>query len=633
VAVDLTPEQEDLLEAILRKWRSAETTHKRHRKDWDRWDALYHSRRDLLQAHASASPRDRDMVLDDARKEFGADLLIPYAFSVVETVLPRLLSNRPRMLFTPRNEESARNVANVRDVMDAQQHKANYELKLQTTGRSGLIYGLGVQHLAWRREEADRKRLVPRVLGNIDGRGEWAEESYRQVVWDDPDVQDVSPYDFLWDPYGACMNTVGYVFHRTWRSTEYVLAKVARGDWGSKVGGVDLEREDLEGGEGKARYVELWKPRWNAQGNRIDLKEHIHEVWQFHDGRRVVTIVNQKWPVALAENPAWHGRMPFHIYRPTEVLHAFCGKSEIEPMEDLQHEMNMLRTDRRWNALMKLHQSYFYDEGTVDPDEIKIGPGTLNPVNAGGVPLRDLLHPVSVGDIPNSSYQEEAALQADIERVTGISDPVSGASTGAEQTATGVQLVQAAAGLRIQAKTRRIELELIKPSAEDWLALNQQRIREEREIVVPASPEPGNPERRWAWRKIGPQQLQGEFDVVPDGGSTAPDNVPQMRQDAQMLQQLMGLPGVDPRKVLPLVIEKLGIKAPETLLMPEVHVPPQTLDILAEQLAQVMPAEVVNQLIEGALNAALAQEEGGPAAASPEQAPSEPGQPPEQAVA
>jgi hypothetical protein len=66
--VDLSPEQQALLREMTQKWDAADTTHKRHREQWDRLDALYHSRRDFLQAHASASPRDRDSVLNDARK-------------------------------------------------------------------------------------------------------------------------------------------------------------------------------------------------------------------------------------------------------------------------------------------------------------------------------------------------------------------------------------------------------------------------------------------------------------------------------------------------------------------------------------------------------------------------------------
>lgn len=627
-ARELTPEQRDLLADSTRKFEAADAVHKPLRKEWDRWNRLYHSHRDLVKAHAGA-PRDQDRreVLEEARRTFDEDLLIPYAFSTVETVLPRMISNRPRMLITPRNEASARNVENMRVIVDAQQHRCNYELKLQTTARSGLIYGLGVQQVEWRTQTEKRKRIERRMHGDVDGLGEWCEAEYDCVLWDDPDANDVSIYDFLWDPYGACMDTVGYVIHRTWRSTGYVLGKLAPGENGEPPawGEIALDREDLEGDGSKRVYTELWSPRWNAQGKSVDLKEPVHEVWQIHDGHRIVTILDRKWPVAVAPNPAWHRRMPFAIFRPTEVLHQFCGKGEIEPIEDLSREMNRLRSDRLLNAALKLHPSYFYEEGTLDPDNVKVGPGLMNAVQAGGIPLSQLLYQFNVGDIPNSGYQEQQALMVDLERVSGISDEVSGAS-GAEQTATGVQLIQAAAGMRIQNKTRRLELELIRRAAELWLSLNQQRITQERDVLEPMTTTPDDPERRWSWRKVGPAQLQGEFDIEPDGGSTAPENVPQKRQDAQMQMTMIGLPGVDPRKMVPLILENMGIKQPESVLLPEVHVPPQTLELVAQALAENgMDAGAANDLIGWALNAALDAEEQGDA----QQMPGEPEQPPE----
>jgi hypothetical protein len=221
--------------------------------------------------------------------------------------------------------------------------------------------------------------------------------------------------------------------------------------------------------------------------------------------------------------------------------------SVIDPIEDLQRELDWLRTDRRWNAMMKLHQTYAYNDGVVDPAQIKIGPGRLIPVN--GDP-RDLLVPLTVGDIPNSGYQEEAALRADIERTTGVDDTVAGNDGGAAQTATGVQLVQAAAGVRIQAYTRRMELELIKPQAVAVAGAEPAAHRGwSSEMRVPSMPRPGEPDGAGRGGRSGRRQMAGEFDVEPEGGATAPDNVPQDRQDAQMLMAgRWADPGVDPHQ-------------------------------------------------------------------------------------
>jgi hypothetical protein len=390
----------------------------------------------------------------------------------------------------------------------------------------------------------------------------------------------------------------------------------------------DLTADDIEAHSSKERYTETWSRRRNFQGDNAVFKDAIHEILEIHDGTDVTIIVDRQWPVANFKNPHPTGRYPFQIFRPTELEHQFAGKGEIEPMRDLQYEMNALRTDRRWNALFVMHQSYFYEDGTIDPKAIKKGPGMLNPVNSGGS-LRDILMPMTVGDIPFSSYRETEEMKGDIDRTTGISDPASGVGD-AGQTATGVQLVQAAAGVRIQNKTRRLELELIRPQAQDFLALNQQRLAEPRDIPVPAPASVGEPDRRWTWFSVGPAQMAGEFDAIPDGGSTAPENVPQMRQDAQMFLSLAQHPMADGRKMFVLALRNMGIDQPEAYLSSMQDLPPQTLDFIQAALVDQLslPPDQVHALLADATEQAMQQAQEQQMAPG---APQAPGQgPPEQ---
>lgn len=597
---DLTPEDDALLKACLDWFSAAESEHKAYERQWDHQDSLYFGHKRMVDAYTSASPRDRDGVLSDGRKEFGAELHIPYVFSMVETIMPRVLSNRPRMLWLPRSKTAEQNVENVRIVCDAQQQRANYELTLQTTARSGLKHGLGVQKCYWRREERDTFQLVK------SSTGEWVRQPVKKVCWDDPDVDDVDIRDFFWDPFGDSMDTVRKVMHRTWRDSKYVLAKVQSGDWNKYP---QLDAEDLKSMQSKEKYDQAWADRRKAQGvtsGNTSGGSDIHEVWEIHDGEKVYTVLDRRVIVKEMESPYWEWRLPFHIYRPVEVEHRFVGYGVIDPIEDLQKELDWLRTDRRWNAMLKLHQAYAYQDGALDPALMKIGPGSLTPVN--GDP-NDILKPLMVGDIPNSGYQEEVNLQRDIERTAGVDDTVAGASGGgggAAETATGVQLVQAAAGLRIQAYTRRMELELITPEARQWLAMNQQHWTQERDVRV-EDPQQPDPDRRWTWRTVGPAELAGEFEVVPEGGSTAPDNIPQQRQDALQAMQLWGQdPGVDRRKLTVWAMDKFGIASPDAFLAAPQVVPPETLDLIVEQLtSQGVPALDAKTLVGDALSAAL----------------------------
>lgn len=601
------PEQRQLLEQIVSKvTASEETVHKYNTEHWDHLDSLYHSVKKLRSAHAGASPRDRYPIMRDAQAEFGHELFIPYAFSVVETVLPRLLSHRPRMLVLPRNQASERNVENMRATIDAQQGQIDYELVLQSVAKQALTLGLGWQKTGWRTREAPTEKVVPAsyILQKLGK--PWAVAKTTEKLFDDPYAEACDAYDVITDGYASSADNAAWICHRTWRNTGYVLDKLKSGDWDP---GIEITKQDLDENGAAQRYSDVWRGRLSNQGRPSPSERNtdIHEVLEFHDRCHIVTILDRQWVVATAENTIWYGRLPFQCYRPTEVPNQLRGKGEIEPMEDLQMETNALRTDRRWNALMKLHTAYFYNDGLVDPHLIKIGPGALNPVN--GDPA-DVLKEVTVGDIPNSSYREEQALQADIERTTGISDSTAGADAGAAQTATGIQLVQAAANARIQLKTRRAEAELCKPAAKHWARLNQRRILEQREYRN-EPPTPDDPERRWSWFQVGPNELAGEFDFEVEGGSTTPENIPQKRQDAQLKAQILGaMPEVNRRMLVLNILEDLGFKHPDGMMNPPVHVPPQTLDLIVQALVeQGADPAMAQQIVAGAYDVALDLEE------------------------
>ncbi len=126
---------------------------------------------------------------------------------------------------------------------------------------------------------------------------------------------------------------------------------------------------------------------------------------------------------------------------------------------------------------------------------------------------------------------------------------------------------------------------------------------------MPAPPVPGEPERRWAWFKLGPNELMGEFDYEVEGGSTAPENVPQQRQDAQILTALMSGPLgqlFEARQMAIVILEKMGLKNPEGRLQEGVLVPPATLDVIAGHLAEMgMDPGVARQIVEASLHEVL----------------------------
>lgn len=597
MAWDLPDEFKPLLDKPKAGFESAEKRHKSYRKRWDRYYRLYRSHQQFREQYQNASEPDRDQGLRDMQREWGAELFIPYSFEVVETILPRAVSNRPRMLVLPRADTREENVENMRMLVDSQQEQVAYELKLQETAKSGFIYGLGIQKSMWRRDVRQVPVLERATDAQVTG-SEWVQGTGQKVLFDDPDCENVDIFDFFWDPFASELRRgkCKWALHRTWRDTGYCQRMLIQGAWNNPSAFPPSEVKALAS---TAEFETAHRERMEAGGQeQFDMSsDDLHEVWEWHDGEQVITILDRQVPVQADRNPAWHGDLPFQAYRPnTSGIKELPGIGEIEPIEHLQYEINTLRSQRRDNSSFVLQRAFAYADGLVDPDNLKVGPGTAIPVN--GDP-RELLFPLPVQDIPASGYQEEEGLKADIERVTGISDSVTGASDGA-QTATGVQLVQAAANFRIQAKTRRLEVEVIYPEAAQWVSLNQQKITSERKM---AFPEPGSQGERWKQVKLGPAELAGDMFIVCEGGSTAPDNPAEQLQRAQFIWNMFrDNPAVDQKELLRHVIRLSGVKQPDTWLAPDQRIPLPFLNILLQQLEkqglpQPQAQEAIQQML------------------------------------
>lgn len=571
-------EDQRLLEGVIALLNVWEPYHRRWVQRANHFYALYRSVQNWRKQLQSSSPRGMDDVVRDGQDVFGPELFIPMCFSTVETIIPAMLAAPPEMNnIRARTEASEPNVANVKAMIESQHEQMNYELELQTIAKDGLIYGTGVQKTYWKEDYRKRRQLMP----SAEPAGGPVPVDLMQMVYDDPDCTAVDPKDWICDPFSQKLQDSDGCFHRMWFSNRAVMRRLQSGKWRNLTG------EGLAELASSSKYDELISERERAtpeparESRSSSGKQPLHEVLEFHDGEQVVTILDRQVVVASGPNPNWHGQLPFQVYRPTEITHEIHGMGEIEPIEKLQEELNALRTERRYNAALVLQRVFAYHEGLVEKEDIQFGPGFAIGVN--GDP-RELIFPIQVGDIPNSGYEEEDRITGDIDRVSGISDTVAGAGLSGGDTATGVQLVQSAASRRIENKTRRLELEIIDPGGQQMLELDQQRILDNREVRIPATPTPDNPDRRWAWTQIGPYDLMGQFEVKCTDRSTQPENIPQQRADAQMGMTLLGEnAAVDQRKLVEWSARKLGIDQPETILAaPQATIPAATLDRLGQ---------------------------------------------------
>lgn len=620
---DISPEMRSLLEEAVEFESCTRSQHEYHRRRFEKFYKMYRSYKGLRADFTRAeSGRDVGDILQSARAGFGTDLFIPMVFGIVETTLPRMLGENPRLLVTPGDPDSEDNVDGMKLMVNRQQERRDFPLASQSVAKSGLQYGLGVGKTPWIRETKHAPVLQQMQVAAIDPQTQqpamqpvqvqdpqtgamvvvqqpvmtlqWvpSEERVEQVKYEGPTFEACDIFDWIWDPDAYDMRTLERCIDRRWRSDRYCKAMFDSKAWVLPEG---WTLEDALRGGSRSKRDEVWGDRMAAIGEpRADSREReIHEVWEYWGSDdQVIVVLDRQLVVASGPRPYWHGEMPFQIYRPTEVLHEMVGIGEIEAVEDLQLEINTLRSQRRDNAALVLQRPFAYYDGFLDPEQIDFGAGKMWPMDG---PPSEIFFPIPLQDIPFSSYREEDSLKADADRASGLSDTVMGGSDGgAPETATGLQMVHTAAGIRIQFKTSRFERETVKSCCRQWVALNQQYVVSER--VEPGPPKPGEGDREFSWYKLGPAELAGSFAIEPEGGSMSPQNeVVRQQQAVAEYTLLRPDPLINPIKVVTETLTKLGKKNPEAWLAPQMPmVDPRALDLVRDTLAAeqgVDPAE------------------------------------------
>jgi hypothetical protein len=613
---DLSPEHQVALTKTVTK--GVEVAEKVHNAYLSRWKEAYqlHRNHTAIKEYVRTA-RDQDAALRDAENYWKSQLFIPLVFSAIESIVPRALSNNPTMTVRPTKPEAAAKCKRVKETLEQQQRNISYDLKLQPTARRGFKYGLGVQKTYW---ETKKRRIVKREPRRIL-RGDKAVQA-EIIAFQGPQVEDVEIADFFWDPAAKDVESARWLIHRTWRDTHYIKSRMEQGDW--FVGGdgnplsPDAITEHLKmiGDAGSGSYTAA-----NAWGDRLDSlgisgqdtrAGRDHEILEYHDRERVYVVINRQFVAVCDITPFWHQEMPFQIFRPTLQEGEFVGISEIEPIKHLAHEINTVRGLRLDNAKFVVNRVTAYMEGMVDPETLKRGPGALIPTIANP---NEILFQLPVEDLPASSYRETEEIKSDFDRATGIDDSTAGAGAAGD-TATGIQLVQGAANVRIAQKTKNMMAELIRPASRQWCELNRQHLPRDEQVRIDT--EDGG----YRFENVDPEDF-ADVDVAPDAGSTEPENRVQKVNDAlTVFNQLVQNPQIDQRKLVTYLLEQNEIPDPESFLAPEAPNVGDALMLVAEQLREGgMPDDEITAFMEP-LAAQLAppeaaQEQGGQPADQP----------------
>lgn len=537
-------ENTELARDIVNKFTSTIAFRTPYKNKWDRFYKMYRG------------------VLEETNYPWQSNIWVPLSFSTIETVVPRLVSNRPQIDVLPREPNDDRYAQIMGKVIDYQWDQMNMNVILPEAVKEMCIYGTVVLKVSWYKEEdyVIEKQSVDEDMPELGQ----VEVKEKKTIYNAPKVEIVDLYDFFIDPKATTIDNAEWVIHRSMRTYDYLHEMSEEG----KYKNIAMLKDE---GSSFAMNDDEKQQRRSTIGisvPEVQKDEKLIEILECWWDDRVVTIANRKIVIRDQKNPFRHGKKPFVHCVDQKIPHEFYGMGELEPIETLQYELNDRRNQRMDNVTLVLNRMWGVVNGkNVDEDELVS--------DAGGVIHMDepnAVIPFVMPDVTSSSYQEETIIKADIQQTSGVTDFTRGMSSDAlaNDTATGISLLQEASNARFRLKIQNIEDMCLKRLGEMMVSMNNQFLSSELTIRIV-----GDEGREY--ETVKPEDIKGNFDVSVQAGSTIPGNESIMKKQVMEMYKLFaGDPEVDQRELKKMVMKVVNPNANfEKLLVKKEELNPQ----------------------------------------------------------
>lgn len=593
---------QDNLQKYITRIEAAENFRDRNYRD--RWTRFYKMWRNVV-----------DQLTDDKGKPIKdrSNISIPYAFTMIETILPRLVET----LFAGRPYVSIKGIpldfqhyheykdlkpwedsaCKMETLLDYQQ---NIVFDIQDIFHTGLkvaaLYGTTVAYTGWKLQERDvtRKELQPVMddtpdpvtglkmpMMEMDGVTQVMDYNPVTVTvkeYDDPEAEFLDLGLFFVDQNAKDIDDARFAGHVEYLSKRELDA-MAESDPDMNIDWKKVPSTSVKNNARNFRMSAIGIPVGEDSNLTLDQDFDLYEVHHYWEDDKCVVILNRGYVAKESENPFWHKKKPYDKDVYTRVPHEFYGIGVIEMIEDLQLELNTERNQRIDYRSYSMRRMFkVLKTAEIDPKDLVW--------KQGGKIRVDDKDDVTVIDMPpmsGDSFNQESVIKADMRDATGSQDVVMGGSSGG--TATEAMRNDNNAAMRFKLIISSLEKRLLVNISRKMIQLNQQFIEDVR--VLPKFDQPDQ-----EWPEITPEEIQGEFHLTAAGSSVEP--LANKEAFKQRMVELYGVASRDPffqqfpikrRNLLKKVFESFNITDVDDILPTD------------EELSGVMEQQAVMQFI------------------------------------
>lgn len=471
--------------------------------------------------------------LDTSLYPWRSKLFIPWSFTVVETIIPKVFARDPKWRAVSRNpqpvlpqnpitengitQSTADQATTVNNLLTYQWKRADMRIKMYDYIKDSLMYSKGFAKVSWN-FKTKTKTIQEPVVGK-DDKITFKEVTKSEIEKDDPQIDIIDPFDIYVDPDATSAGFGGdnkYLIHR-----KTVPLKELKDN--PNYNNVDK----ISDNDYADQYMDKLT-RFNDNVPQKDKHKDLVEILEYWERDRLIVIANRSVVLRDSPNPFHHKEIPFVELDDYRDPHKLYGQSELSVIDPLQREINAIRNQRR-----------DYDNLALNP-VVRMVPGTLrNPNSAvmapGNVWMVSDLNSMDVFQLPQlqgTATDIEQQTAQDIKMSVAIDEIGIGLLPDNPQrrSATEVVTAQSMAGKRFAIKIALLE-EAVKKIGQLVFALNQQFLDQERMIQIVGE------RGATTWVQLSPEDIRGEYFIDIETGSMLPKDEIAARQEAVQLLQ------------------------------------------------------------------------------------------------
>lgn len=555
-------------------------------QEWQDWNDLYRS------------------IPDSKPAPWMSNKFIPITNSKVETAYSSLqallFAANPFFQVRPRELSDKASAKIIQTLLMYQFDEANVQFEFMQFLRSLCINGTAIAMTPWDRKFDNRtivrEKFEPtkNIFGQVVGQQSLGmfPENEKYISFDGPRLINQNLADCFPEPTSIEIQD-GWFVQRSYKSLDWLreMNEKYPDTYNAEVrkltdqDGTNNKKASDDTQPNNARLNNASSTR--AEGNaRIEVMTR----WGLDvdvDGvlkQRVLATAAGKYLIRDTNNPYWHGKIPFIKGNYIPVQNEFYGIGIPELGEDLQTIINETVNQKNDNISLALNRMIIYLKNRgIDIKKLKSEPGLK--IGVEGERLDDVIRFL---DIPMDT-RDASVFTAEAEKwyqeVSAVTKLTMGLDMSAQDTATGMSILQKASGNRFMSIARAVESGPFKEMIEMFYQLDYQYITVEKMVRV-VGPE-GN-----TWVAVPPEDVRRNYDFVPAGIFTLENKSQTALKCIQFKQVTQGDPTIKQSALNRKIYESLEIgDNPDEIMFNDAEMQ----DVM--QSAKMIAAQMVQKIL------------------------------------